>query len=137
MSKGIVNNSINNISADYIILRYIKPTSCTSCQLQMGMWKMYHKKMSKRFGKKIKIHFIIDTKNYHEAYKLSKTFNFTDNITIDTTGLFVKNNPEIKFLGNDIVMLLDSSFSVIAMGNPCKQDKIDSLYKDIISTYEK
>ena len=46
----------------FTILRYIDNPPCTSCQLKLGEWKVYYKKMKKMFGDKVGLYFLNNTK---------------------------------------------------------------------------
>ena len=51
----------------FTILRYIDNPPCTSCQLKLGEWKVYYKKMKKMFGDKVGLYFLTETKNIEDA----------------------------------------------------------------------
>lgn len=119
---------------EFTIFRYIKINSCTSCQLQIGQWRVYKKKLKNRYHDNVKILFLIDTKNAEEAEKIVSMYHFSENVVIDTLGEFSSLNPHILPLEKDVVMLLDNNFSVKAIGNPCRYYKIDSIYNDIINS---
>jgi len=117
---------------DYTILRYAKPSSCTSCHLQMGQWKVFQRKMLKAYGNRLQFHYIIDTQQPQEAKRICGTHQFAKITTIDSISKFIDNNPQVTPFGDDVVMLLDKKLSVIAVGNPCKNPQAADLYNRLI-----
>lgn len=65
----------------FTILRYIDNPPCTSCQLKLGEWKVYYKKMKKMFGDKVGLYFLTETKNIEDAKFLFKIYGF-DNVSV-------------------------------------------------------
>lgn len=117
------------------ILRYIKPKSCTSCELDLGMWRVYKKNIHKKFGNKATLKFIVETANVKEADKLLSMYNFREDSYIDSIGVFIKNNPSISYIGSDVVMLVDKQKNVILIGNPCNDIEIQLITDSIINEY--
>ena len=118
----------------YTVVRYAKPASCTSCQLQLGQWKMYRRRMENRFGSDVSFFFVIDSDpaEYGNVKSLLSMYGFSNDAFIDTAGIFINNNPAVAPLGRDVTMLNDSQGKIRFIGNPCKSDKTDSLYQKII-----
>ena len=46
----------------FTILRYIDNPPCISCQLKLGEWKVYYKKMKKMFGDQVGLYFLLKQK---------------------------------------------------------------------------
>lgn len=131
-SKLWIPEKISGCKNDYVILRYIKPKSCTSCELDMGRWRVYRRQLENRFKDKVDVFFIVETSNTAEAKRIAAIYNFSHNIIIDSIGAFMNENKTIKPFGNDIVMLMDSTLSVVAVGDPCKGNKIRNLYDSLM-----
>lgn len=116
----------------FTILRYIDNPSCTSCQLKLGEWKIYHKRLKKRFGNRVNLLFLCETKDMEEAKYLLKMYGFEDIAFVDSSMNFFKTNELNPILGKDIVFLLDSTNTILSIGNPNENPKIDSLFTNII-----
>lgn len=63
IGKKIEMTDIKNDSNQFTILRYIDNPLCTSCQLKLGEWKIYNKRLKKRFNNKVGLYFLCETKN--------------------------------------------------------------------------
>ncbi len=113
---------IDTTHGHYTVLRYVKPLSCTSCQLKMDIWKRYRDRTADRFGDKVNILFVVEAESPSEV----KTH-------VDTAGVFIRDNEDVEPLGRDVVMLLDSDKKVKFIGDPSKSYKADSVYNEIIS----
>ena len=100
--------------------------------MHLGQWRVYKRKLRKKLGKYAKIQFIIETKDPQQVRDVAEMHNFQDIITIDSTSVFIKDNPTVASIGNDVVMLIDKDNNVIAVGDPSENVKIDSLYTNII-----
>ncbi len=122
-------------NTEYTVLRYISPKSCTSCQLEMGRWRVYKKRIEKNYQGKVGLLFIIDTDNVKEAKRLTSMYGFSDYIYMDSVGDFLRNNPSIDSFGSDVVMLLDSVGSIVAVGNPVKDERASKLYENMVSNH--
>lgn len=126
-----ITDTINKDSTQFTILRYIDNPLCTSCQLKLGEWKIYKRKLKKIFNDRVDIYFLCETKNIEEAQFLFKIYNFK--AVVDSSLNFYEFNDINPSLGNDIVFLLDSTNTVLSIGNPNDNIKIDSLFTNIIS----
>lgn len=115
----------------FIILRYISRPACTSCQLKLGIWKAYQKKLKRHFGDKVNICFICETININEANNLFKMYGFKS-VLVDSVVNFYESTNLNSALGKDVVFLLDSTYTILSIGNPNENIKVDSLYKKII-----
>lgn len=119
-------------SAQFTILRYVDNPSCTSCQLKLGEWKVYHKKLKKKFGDKVNLYFLCETKNIEDARCLLKMYGFDNIAVVDSSMNFYKTHDLDPILGKDVVFLLDSTNTILSVGNPNENLKIDSLFTSII-----
>ena len=109
----------------FTILRYIDNPPCTSCQLKLGEWKVYYKKMKKMFGDKVGLYFLTETKNIEDAKFLFKIYGFDNVSVVDSSMNFYKTHNLNPILGKDVVFLLDSTNIILAIGNPIENLKID------------
>ena len=117
------------------IIRYIKPKSCTSCELDLGMWRIYNKNLYKKFGDRATVKFIVETTNVKETVKLLSMYNFRDYSFVDSIGIFIQDNPNISDIGSDVVMLVDNHKNIILIGNPCKDIEIQHIVDSIINEH--
>lgn len=117
------------------IIRYIKPKSCTSCELDLGIWRIYKKNIQKKFGSSVGVKFIVESKNVKETLRLLSMYNFKDGSFVDSIGLFVRNNKNVAHIGSDVVMLVDNYNNVILIADPCKDVKIRHLTDSVINKY--
>lgn len=117
------------------IIRYIKPKSCTSCELDLGMWRIYNKNIYKKFGDRATVKLIVETTNVKETVKLLSMYNFRDDSFVDSIGIFIQDNPNISDIGSDVVMLVDNQKNVILIGNPCKDMEIQHITDSIINEH--
>lgn len=122
------------------VVRYVRTSSCTSCKLELGLWRVYRKKLQNKFGENIQLNFIVDTKRREEATPLLSMYGFNNLSVIDTAGMFGLHNPKISDLGDDIVVIIDHADKVLMIGNPCKNHSIelaiDSIMNDILNNQE-
>ena len=117
------------------IIRYVKPKSCTSCELDLGMWRIFNKNIHKKFGDKVAIKFIVETTNVNETVKLLSMYNLKDNCYIDSIGMFSESNPYVSHIGSDVVMIADKQNNVILIGNPCKDIEVQHITDSILNKY--
>lgn len=119
-------------STQFTILRYVDNPSCTSCQLKLGEWKVYRKKLKKKFGDKVNLYFLCETKNIEDARFLLKMYGFDNVAVVDSSMNFYETHDLNPILGKDVVFLLDSTNTILSIGNPNENLKIDSLFTSII-----
>ena len=119
-----------NDSAQFTILRYIDNPLCTSCQLKLGEWKIYNKRLKKKFNNKVRILYLCETKKKEEAELLFKIYNFK--AIVDSSLNFYSSHNISPLLGKDIVFLLDSTNTILSIGNPKDNLKVDTLFTNII-----
>lgn len=132
IGRKIDVNMGKNDSTQFTILRYIDNPSCTSCQLKLGEWKVYHKKLKKKFDDKVNLYFLCETKNIEDARFLLKMYGFDKVSVVDSSMHFYESHNLNPILGKDVVFLLDSVNTILSIGNPNENLKIDSLFTSII-----
>jgi hypothetical protein len=133
VGKRIELAKVDGDSSEFTILRFVSHPSCTSCQLKLGVWKVYHKRLTRRFGDKIGLRFICETKNIKEANTLFDMYGYSNIATVDTVVNFYSSNGLNPDLGDDVVFLLDSCNTILSIGNPNDNIRVDSLFNEIIS----
>jgi len=126
---------ISDTISPFKLVRYVKPSSCTSCQLELGVWRIYRKKLNNRYGNKIIIKFIIDTNNVNGVTELLSIYNLKNDSYVDSIGEFAKTNKGIDDIGSDVVMFLDNQNKILMVGNPCKNHKIRDLIDSTLTQY--
>ena len=119
-------------STQFTILRYIDNPSCTSSQLKLGEWKIYHKKLKKKFGDKVNLFFLCETKNIKDARFLFEIYGFDDMAVVDSSINFYDTYKLNPILGKDVVFLLDSTNTILSIGNPNDNLKINSLFTSLM-----
>lgn len=124
-------DTISKNSSQFTILRYVDNPLCSSCQLKLGEWKIYKKKLRKSFKDRVDIYFLCETKNIEETNYLFKIYDFK--ATVDSSLNFYKSNDINPLIGKDIVFLLDSTNTILSIGNPNDNVKINSLFSNIMS----
>jgi hypothetical protein len=112
----------------YKILLYVDSTGCTSCKLQLHVWKSYMEKLSSEAD----FLFYFHPKTEKEILSLLEYELFSYPIYIDKKDELNKLN---KFPANPSFQcfLLDKDNRILAIGNPANNPKIWDLYKKIIT----
>lgn len=117
----------------FTIIRHIDNPVCTSCQLHMGDWRVYRRRMQNAFGDGIDYVFVINTTNTDEARDILEMYDFDDHAVVGKNLLFIKQNGLTDDLGKDFVLLLDSARRVVSIGNPCETPKAEENFNRIFS----
>lgn len=117
----------------FTIIRYIDNPVCTSCQLHMGDWRVYRRRMQNAFGDGIDYVFVINTTNTDEARDILEMYDFDDHAIVGKDISLIENNGLTDDLGKDFVLLLDSARRVVSIGNPCETPKAEENFNRIFS----
>ena len=131
------NKGGNDTSSDVKPLKFIvfsDSIECVSCKLKrMYMWDSFMSEVKKE-NIPMDFHFI-----FSPPKKDISMFNFTmetippaGSIYVDTTNVFLRNNPQIP---NNPIMhtfLLDENNNVLLVGNPLENKKIEELFWQIV-----
>lgn len=88
--------------------------------------------MKKKFGDKVGLYFLVETKNIEEAKFLFKIYGFDDVSVVDSSMNFYKTHNLNPILGKDVIFLLDATNTILSIGNPNENIKIDSLFNSVI-----
>jgi hypothetical protein len=112
----------------YRILQYIDSTGCTSCKLQLRIWKRYMEEINSKADFMFYFH---PKTNTEELSLLFSAEEFSQPVYIDVSDSLNKLN---RFPDNPTFQcfLLDRENKVVAIGNPAHNLKIWELYKKII-----
>lgn len=115
----------------YTIISYMDTTGCTSCKLQLPMWKHLIEELETTAPNRTGLCFFLYPKDLHELKYALKLNEFMYPISIDLQDTFNKVN---KFPSDERfqTFLLDKDNRVLAVGNPIHNPKIKELYLKII-----
>jgi hypothetical protein len=111
----------------YKILLYTDSTGCTSCKLQLYLWKKYIKELNSQ----VDFMFYFHTKTEEELLLFFKREQFVYPIYIDSKDELNKlnklpENPQYQ------CFLLNNNNKILSLGNPTHNSRIWELYKKII-----
>jgi hypothetical protein len=126
-SNSILKDSVSN-NKNYKILFYIDSTGCTSCKLQLHIWKLYIEK----FKSEVDFLFYFHPKNEKSLMTILRHSQFSHPVYIDNENKLNKlnnlpDNPQYQ------CFLINSNNEVISIGNPVNNIRIEELYEQIIS----
>ena len=115
--------------ADLKLVVYTDSFDCSQCTLKkMYLWKDFVE-LEKKYDDRFFIFFIIQSGS-NSTPALSSNFHFTGlnhPIYIDSTDVFMRDNPHIPKEEMFHVFLLDEKDSVVLVGNPLFNTKIEDL----------
>lgn len=116
-------------TSDYTILVYVGEKECTQCKIiHLPEWSPFFEDCRKISGS-LKTSLIWSSNDDKSEYKNRlQTVDFFNDIYIDTNGYFSKKYPIISEAYYSHCLLLDKNHKVILIGNPLKNEKIESLY---------
>ena len=86
----------------------------------------------KKFGDKVNLFFLCETKNIKDARFLFEIYGFDDMAVVDSSINFYDTYKLNPILGKDVVFLLDSTNTILSIGNPNDNLKIDSLFTSLM-----
>ena len=125
-------------SQDYKFIKYIDSTNCTSCVLQnLYLWNDFIDLYKEQY-KNVSFYFIISDKNLKEMDILFmlKNTNFNHSILLDTSNVFMRTNPNIPSESKWHTFVLDKSDSIILVGDPIHNKKIEELYNQTMDEFQ-
>ena len=109
---------------------YSDSLACSACKMnEMYQWDDLLMK-SKAYGKKLNIFFVFSP-SFDDRLALDwliKTYMMDYPIYVDTLGVFERNNPWFPHNPNCHTFLLDEKDSVIMVGSPLKNKKMEALF---------
>ena len=115
----------------YTIINYIDTTGCTSCKLQLPMWKHLMEELETAAPNRIGLYFFLYPKDLHELRYTLKVNEFMYPVCIDLEDSFNKLNKlpsETRYR----TFLINKDNRVLAVGNPVHNPKVKELYLKII-----
>jgi hypothetical protein len=115
----------------FAIVEYIDSASCISCRFNMGRWEDLIKHY-KSIKPDMKYLFILKTKPTKNIIYAMRWDHFVHPVVFDSKGLFEKVNNLPK--GYEYhAFLIDRKYRIVAVGSPIDNQKIDDLYRQIIT----
>ncbi|SEK19796.1 hypothetical protein [Parapedobacter koreensis] len=120
----------------YKVLVYTDSVGCTSCRLNLHVWKAYMEEIDTLASGKVDFLFYFQPKNRKELDHLLKRDKFEHTVFIDEKGEIsqINNFPEEMEYQS---FLLDRENNVLSVGNPVMNTKMWEVYKQVItSTHE-
>lgn len=121
---------------DYKILLYTDSNGCTSCKLNLSMWKVYMKEIDSVMPNRIEFLFYFQPKNTKELSHLLKRDRLETPVFIDDKGEISRINNFPKKMEYQC-FLLDHDNKVLSIGNPAINPKIWEVYKRIFNSATK
>lgn len=121
-------------SSKYTMVVYVDSSQCTPCALNhLQFWNKLIDETRKGHID-ISYTFILDTKNQEKediGVEL-ETNSLKGCIYIDTTSVFITNNPQIPKEREYHSFLIDANNRILLVGNPVNNENVRKLYKSIL-----
>lgn len=134
-SKDSTQAKSPNLNYDFKLVVYMDSTHCTECTLKrMHLWNDFYKLESKYEGR-FKVVFIVQTSKKSNTKALVSAFRrygVEYPMYIDSTNVFSSMNPHIPSEDMYHVFLADKKDSVVLVGNPQFNEKIEKRLLDIL-----
>lgn len=112
-------------------ITYVDSLGCVTCKLQLEKWKAFQLRMAEQ-NRNVGIFYIVHPEVYENTKLLMEIAEYhPDKIICDKENNWVKNN---HIPSNDLLhtLLLDENDSVILVGNPIRNKKIEELFFKIL-----
>ena len=122
--------------APYKMLVYTDSVGCTSCKLNLILWKYYKDELDSIAPKKVDFAFYFQPKNEKELAHLFRRDRFEQVVYIDSAGALKKMNGLEEEMAYQC-FLLDKDNKVLAIGNPTVNPELWEVYKKMIMEEEK
>lgn len=122
-------------SETYKLLAFYDSTECSSCAIRnLDRWTDFINKTD-TCPVDIKLYFILSPRKFerNKIKYISEHSLFRNHILIDTASYFSRNNPHIPDGAIFHTMLLNERDSIVLVGNPVNNSKIESLLFKILS----
>ncbi len=120
-------------SAKYKLLVYTDSTGCTSCKLNIGLWKMYIETIDSILPNQVEYLFYFQPKDRTELDKLLKREKFEHIVFIDEDGK-ISNSNNFPLEMEYQCFLLNNDNKVISIGNPTLNPRIWNIYQEIFKS---
>ena len=125
---------VDSVKPRYRMVVYVDSSACSPCTLdKMFVWNESIKK-ARRQGSMLKHVFIVAPKpeQIEDAYLSIESNGLDSPVYVDTAYAFRKANPHLPEERMYHSFLLDEKDSVVIVGNPIENPKIDSLINVIV-----
>lgn len=123
----------NILGSDYKIVTFLDSTDCIPCNLRLKDWKSLIGDFDRLPDVDVDFIMVLNGSDWERNTELLKKTSFPFVVAKDINSLFKKTN----MISNDSdyhTFLLDMENHVVAIGNPIRNPKIRSLYKEIIQS---
>lgn len=121
--------------APFRVLVYTDSVGCTSCKLNLTLWKYYIAEMDSIAPGQVNFSFYFQPKNKKELAHLLRRDRFEQVVFLDERGMLKKQNrlaAEMEYQ----CFLLDQQNKVVAIGNPTLNPKLWDIYKGAVVEYK-
>ena len=115
------------------MLVYTDSVGCTSCKLNLTLWKHYIYEMESMAPGQVDFAFYFQPKNRKELAHLLRRDRLEQIVFLDNTGTLKKRNRLAEQMEYQC-FLLDKRNKVIAIGNPTLNPRLWDMYKTTIIT---
>lgn len=126
---------VDSIKPSYRMVVYVDSSVCSPCTLdKMFLWNESIKK-ARQQGNRLKYVFIVAPKpeQLEDAYLSIESNGLDSPVYVDTAYAFRRANPHLPQERMYHSFLLDAKDSVVIVGNPMENPKIDSLINKIVN----
>lgn len=124
-----------HILCDFKLVVYMDSTHCTECTLKgMHLWNDFYK-LEHKYEGRFKVVFIVQTSKKSNAQIIASAFQHYGveyPMYIDSTNVFSSMNPHIPSEDMYHVFLIDKKDSVVLVGNPQFNEKIEKRLLEIL-----
>lgn len=117
----------------YKMLVYTDSVGCTSCKLNLMLWKHYIHEMDSIAPGEVDFAFYFQPKNRKELAHLLRRDRLEQIVFLDNTGTLKKQNRLAEEMEYQC-FLLDKRNKVIAIGNPTLNPRLWDMYKTTITS---
>lgn len=126
---------VDSIKPSYRMVVYVDSSACSPCTLdKMFLWNESIEKAREQ-GNRLKFVFIVAPKpeQLEDAYLSIESNGLDSPVYVDTAYAFRKANPHLPQERMYHSFLLDAKDSVVIVGNPMENPKINSLINKIVN----
>ena len=122
----------NNMEETYKIVLYVDSFECSSCNINLFIWKDFIEEVKNEFGEKVIFLFYFQPqKNNTEIEYLINRDRFNHEVNLDEENKFGKENKLYPTINSEC-FLLNKKNRILLIGNPSKNLILWDLYKKTI-----
>ncbi len=131
MEDYLTGDTININHNNYIIIRYLESSRCTSCQMKLDEWNRFLYKLDTVQSLSYDILTVLAPKEDISIKRTLKSNHYNHPVTIDYNNIIRDLN---KFPTNSYVntFLLDRNLKILAIGDPISNKSIGEIYINLI-----